>query len=135
MARGRPLLGVCLGMQLLFDHSDEGVLPGIGLVAGVFKRLTPDPMRQRRVPHVGFSPIFGHRPVGLFENIGPVASFYFTHSYALSALDGADVVALCDHAQPFVAAFQRGNICGAQFHPEKSQSNGLRLLSNFLRLG
>jgi glutamine amidotransferase len=129
---GRPLLGVCLGMQLLFDGSSEGSLPGIGIVPGTLARLSADPGRRFKVPHVGFSAISGHEPTGLFEGLPANPAFYFTHSYALTHLEGGNV-SYCRHTHTFVAAFQRGRVCGAQFHPEKSQSNGLRLLSNFLQ--
>jgi glutamine amidotransferase len=130
----KPLLGVCLGMQLLCEGSDEGVLPGLGLMPGHFRKLEADAGLRRKVPHVGFSAIRGYQHTGLFQGLEEPAHFYFTHSFALSP-DGLDCnVGLCDHAKPFVAAFQRENICGAQFHPEKSQAAGLRLLSNFLEL-
>ena len=130
----RPLLGVCLGMQLLCECSEEGSLPGLGLMPGRFVKLFSSPGSRRKVPHVGFSPVYGYCETGLFKGLGQRAHFYFTHSYALAALDGDCNIALCDHTQSFVAAFQRSNICGAQFHPEKSQSAGLRLISNFLEL-
>lgn len=132
--RQRPLLGVCLGMQLLFDGSEEGKLPGLGLVAGRFLKLSATRQSTHKIPHVGFSAVYGYRDVGFFKKLGPRAHFYFTHSYALPVLGEDWNVALCDHARPFVAAFQRRVICGTQFHPEKSQSAGLRLLSNFLEL-
>jgi glutamine amidotransferase len=132
--QGRPLLGVCLGMQLLSEGSEEGEQRGLGLVAGRCRRLRADPQGGRKVPHVGFSHVYGFSPDGLFKNLGSEADFYFTHSYALPAGDSEMNAGYCDHTQTFVAAFQRGNLCGAQFHPEKSQSTGLRLISNFLEL-
>lgn len=132
LRRRRPLLGVCVGMQLLFSGSEEGVLPGTGLITGRLHRLAPG--AGYRVPHVGFSPVHGFAPHALFEGFREGACFYFTHSYATTVeIPGANV-ARCTHAQPFVAALQAGNICGVQFHPEKSQANGLQLLANFLRL-
>lgn len=131
-ARGqRPVLGVCLGMQILGEGSEEGVLPGLGLVPARFIKLTPDRESRQKVPHVGFSRVYGYQDTGLFHGFGPQSFFYFTHSYALPSLDGGNI-ARCDHTKPFVAAFQRGNVCGAQFHPEKSQSAGLRLIANFI---
>jgi len=128
----RPLLGVCLGMQLLCAGSDEGSLPGLGLMPGRFVKLESYPGSPQKVPHVGFSPVYGYRETGLFKGLGPQSHFYFTHSYALPPIEPDGNAALCDHARPFVAGFQRENICGVQFHPEKSQSAGLRLISNFL---
>jgi glutamine amidotransferase len=132
LERRRPMIGVCLGMQLLFEGSDEGMSPGLGLLPGRLARLQP--RDRHRVPHVGFSPVHGFAPTGLFDGFADGASFYFTHSHALGTeVPGANA-ALCTHAAPFTAAVQAGNICGVQFHPEKSQGNGLRLLSNFVRL-
>jgi imidazole glycerol-phosphate synthase subunit HisH len=130
----RPLLGVCLGMQLLFEGSDEGVCPGTGLLPGWLGKLTSSQEGPFRVPHVGFAPIAGFAPNGLFDGLPQESMFYFTHSFARVGAIASSNVALCEHARPFVAAVQHGNICGAQFHPEKSQANGLRFLANFLRL-
>jgi glutamine amidotransferase len=128
----RPLLGVCLGMQLLCTGSEEGSLPGLGLIPGRFVRLEPRPGSTQKVPHVGFAPTYGFAQTGLFDGFGAQAYFYFTHSYALPEIEVGCNVAMCDHVRPFVAGFQRENIFGVQFHPEKSQSAGLRLISNFL---
>ena len=133
-AKSMPMLGVCLGMQLLCESSEEGCLPGLGLIPGRFVRLEPNAGKGVKVPHVGFSSVYGYAQTGLFKELGPKSHYYFTHSYALPALQGGCNVAHCDHSTPFVAAFQKENICGAQFHPEKSQSAGLRLMSNFLEL-
>lgn len=128
-----PTLGVCLGMQLLFEGSEEGGEQGLGLVEGRARRLKADVSKRYKVPHVGFAPVTGYEETGLFSELGCEAHFYFTHSYAVPGLDAPNI-AYGDHTTPFIAAFQRGTICGAQFHPEKSQSSGLRLLSNFFAL-
>ncbi len=132
--RSMPLLGVCLGMQILCEGSEEGRRHGLGLMPGRCLRLASNGEAHHKVPHVGFSAIHGYRDAGIFQGLGPNAHFYFTHSYALASLDGDSNVAVCDHARPFVAGFQSGMLCGVQFHPEKSQSTGLRLLSNFFEL-
>lgn len=132
--KGMPLLGVCLGMQLLCDSSEEGNLPGLSLMRGRFLKMLSNHNSQKKVPHVGFAPVYNYHESGLFKGIGEKACFYFTHSYGLPMLDKTCNVAMCDHAQPFVAAYQHENICAVQFHPEKSQSTGLRLISNFLEL-
>lgn len=132
--RAKPILGICLGMQLLAEGSDEGELVGLGFVPGKFQRLTASPALGHKVPHVGFSSVYGYDKDGLFKGIHSPADFYFVHSFALTVLDNKYNIAYCDHTGPFVAAFQFGNLCGVQFHPEKSQSTGLRLLSNFLEL-
>jgi imidazole glycerol-phosphate synthase subunit HisH len=130
----RPLLGVCLGMQLLFEGSEEGVYPGTALLPGRLERLTSQHGGPYRVPHVGFAPLTGFEPTGIFAGLQPGSMFYFTHSFARRDSVPDTNAAMCMHTDRFVAAVQRGNICGVQFHPEKSQANGLRLLANFLRL-
>ena len=130
----KPLLGVCLGMQLLFQGSEEGQRDGIGLLPGRLFKLTPEPSMLLKVPHVGFSTVYGYCGKDLFQGLQPVADFYFTHSFAIDSLPLGSNIGYCDHSRSFVAAFQFGKLCGAQFHPEKSQSNGLRFLSNFIEL-
>jgi len=129
-----PFLGVCLGMQLMFDSSEEGERPGLRLVPGRLTKLTADISARLKVPHVGFDRTYGYRPEGMFAGQVESAHFYFTHSFALNSLEAGCNVAMCDHSSPFVAAFQHENICGAQFHPEKSQSTGLQLLADFLSI-
>jgi glutamine amidotransferase len=132
LEEAKPLIGVCLGMQLLGETSEEGRLPGLRLIAGRAVRLLPDSATHRKVPHVGFSSIDGYEVDGLFADIAAPSEFYFTHSYGMQTVDEQrGNLAWCRHTRPFVAGFQVGNICGVQFHPEKSQSTGLRLLSNF----
>lgn len=135
LERRLPIMGVCLGMQLLFEGSDEGQLPGLGIMPGYFQRLQASPTAGSKVPHVGFSPVHGFHPRGLFAGFGNAPHFYFTHSYAMPKISAQCNIAWCEHSQPFVAAFQMDNVGGAQFHPEKSQSAGLRLLSNFIEVG
>lgn len=127
----KPLLGVCLGMQLLCEGSEEGQHAGLGLIAGRSRKLVADGESHRKVPHVGFASVYGHSEEGLFKDIATHSEFYFTHSYGLQSVEEELNATWCDHSQPFVAGFQKANICGVQFHPEKSQSTGLRLLSNF----
>lgn len=134
LTQRRPLLGVCLGMQLLFEGSAEGECAGTGLLPGRLERLLASTGGPYRVPHVGFAPVTGFEPVGLFDGLAPNAMFYFTHSFARCEVVPGTNAAMCKHTADFVAAVQRDNICGVQFHPEKSQANGLRLLANFLRL-
>ena len=129
----KAILGICLGMQLLCSSSEEGEIPGLGLVSGRFQRLIPNIESGHKVPHVGFSEVTGYKQSGLFEGLTNQSYFYFTHSYALGKIDNPEInIAYCSHAHQFVAAFQHGRIAGAQFHPEKSQSSGLRLIRNFI---
>ena len=130
VAAGRPLLGICLGMQLLFDQGHEhGVTPGIGLIHGEVRRLElPEP---HKVPHVGWNSLQFARQHPLFAGVKPHLDFYFVHSYHCVPQDEADVVARSDHGGSFVACAAHGSAIGIQCHPEKSQPVGLRLLANF----
>ena len=128
--RGAPFLGVCVGMQLLADRGLEfGVTPGLGWIPGEVRRLAPgDP--AAKVPHMGWNDIEGDHP--LFRDLGPEPHMYFTHSFAFHPDDPADIVAWTDHGGRFAAAVARGPVMGVQFHPEKSQGLGQKLLSHFL---
>ncbi|MCC7010742.1 MAG: imidazole glycerol phosphate synthase subunit HisH [Acidobacteria bacterium] len=128
--RSVPLLGICLGLQWLFEGSDEAPdLPGIGLMQGRCFRLSGDV----KVPHVGWNTLeTGARRSRLLEGVPTQASAYFTHSYAAPV--GPDTVAVTTHGVPFASAVERAAIFGAQFHPEKSGHTGLKMLENFLRV-
>ena len=125
-----PLLGVCLGMQLLFEVSEEGDVACLGLLRGRVRKLHPDP--GIRVPHMGWNTLEPTCATALLDGIGAGAQAYFVHGYAAAA--GDDCIATCDHGSRFAAVVQRGNICGTQFHPERSAAVGARLLGNFLRM-
>jgi glutamine amidotransferase len=126
----QPLLGVCLGMQLLFERSQEGDTECLGLLRGAVRRLAPAP--GVRVPHMGWNEIQIYRDDPLVAGVGDEAFAYFVHGYA--APIGAATVAGSEHGAPFSAIVRRGNVCGMQFHPERSAAVGARLLSNFLAL-
>jgi glutamine amidotransferase len=134
---GRPLLGVCVGMQLLADSSTEGALdgkdtPGLGLIPGRVRHLRSFGCAER-VPHVGWNGITITRSEeNLFDGICDGTDFYFVHSYAFAPRDIEDVLAVADYGVPIVAAVQRGLVWGTQFHPEKSSRAGFRLLRNFI---
>lgn len=127
----QPLLGICLGMQLLFDESEEGNVACLGLVPGRVRRMPESP--GVRVPHMGWNRLQPTRPSSLLDGIGDGAQAYFVHSYAAPVT--ADCLARCGHGEYFAAVVQRGNVAGAQFHPERSAATGARLLENFLRTG
>ncbi|WGM37252.1 imidazole glycerol phosphate synthase subunit HisH [Caulobacter sp. NIBR1757] len=130
--RGAPFLGVCVGMQLLADSGLEfGTTPGLGWIPGQVRRLEPrDP--AAKVPHMGWNTVRPASP--LFAGLGFAPHMYFTHSFVFDPADPGDIAATCDHGGPFVAAVARDNVMGVQFHPEKSQAAGQRLLANFLEL-
>jgi glutamine amidotransferase len=125
---GRPLLGICVGMQLLFEASEEGpVSDGVGVIAGKIRRLT-GPVK---IPHIGWDEVAIRPGSRLFSGLEDGTRFYFVHSYAPEA-DGVAVAAVCDYGGRFAAAVEQGNLFGTQFHPEKSGAAGLALLANFV---
>jgi imidazole glycerol-phosphate synthase subunit HisH len=127
---GRPLLGICVGMQLLFEASEEGpVSDGAGVVAGKIRRLTGG--GGVKIPHIGWDEVSVRRGSRLLAGLGDGTRFYFVHSYAPEP-DGEAVAAVCDYGGRFAAAVEHGNLFGTQFHPEKSGEAGLTLLANFV---
>jgi glutamine amidotransferase len=129
---GAPVLGICLGFQLLYTRSEEHELvDGIGLLSGTVTRLQAPGLK---VPHMGWNEVVLERPSALTEGFGATASFYHVHSYAARPDDEAEVVGRGEYGERFVSIVERGTIMGAQFHPEKSSRNGLALLRNFTRV-
>lgn len=129
----RPLLGICLGMQLLFERSDEGDTGCLGLIPGKVTKLVPAPGRP--VPHMGWNTLQPVRPDPLLAGLGADAWVYFVHGYHVVARDDdPDLLAHSDYGVPVAAAVRRGNIMGVQFHPERSGAAGARLLGNFLAI-
>lgn len=132
---GRPCLGVCLGLQLLFDWSEEdGRHEGLGLLPGRVVRFAPPAGSGLKVPHMGWNALDVRRSVPLLDGIGPEPVVYFVHSYHAEADRPADVVATADYPNPFPAMVGRENLIACQFHPEKSQSVGLAMYANFARM-
>jgi len=127
----QPLLGICLGMQLLFESSDEGDVDCLGLLPGRVTRLQPRP--GVRVPHMGWNRFDPLRDDPLLAGLEADASAYFVHSYVAPVT--ADTIATCTHGVDFAAVVRRGHCQGAQFHPERSGAVGARLLENFLSDG
>lgn len=127
-----PVLGVCVGMQILGHASEEGELPGLSWLNGTVKRLDPAKLPHRtHLPHMGWNSV---RPVGspaLFRSFHNHPTFYFLHSFYLSCADDSDVVGITDYGTEFASAVNAGNIHGIQCHPEKSHQNGIQLLNNF----
>lgn len=127
---GRPFLGICLGMQALFDGSEEGAgVSGLGLIPGRVKRL---PDCGLKIPHMGWNSLSFQKDSPLCRDLPAESYVYFVHSYACEAAEEADVLAVTAYGVPFHAAVQRGNVMGMQFHPEKSGEVGQLLLRNFV---
>lgn len=128
---GTPLLGVCVGMQLLFEESDEfGATRGLGLLRGKVRRFDDNLV----VPHVGWNRIHQRGEHSLFEDVADESFFYFVHSYYCEPEDESVVAGETEYGVRYASVVAQQNICGVQFHPEKSQDVGLRLLQNFARL-
>ena len=126
----QPVLGICLGMQLLFDHSEEGSTDCLGIVPERVQRLKP--ARGLPVPHMGWNQLTRLRDDPILDGIGPQDYVYFVHSYAAPV--SAVTLATTDYGTALSAVVRKGNFWGAQFHPERSAGTGARLLANFLRL-
>ena len=134
-ARNKPFLGICIGLQMLFEHSAEGNIPGLGILLGSVVRfasnLHDEQGNKLKVPHMGWNQVH-HADHPLWQGIAQDARFYFVHSYYVQPKDNALVQATSCYPQPFVCAVARDNLFAVQFHPEKSQSAGLALLRNFV---
>jgi imidazole glycerol phosphate synthase glutamine amidotransferase subunit len=129
IAADRPFLGICLGLQLLFETSDEDGAATLGILPGRTIRLEGAPT----LPHIGWNQVDRRREHPAFEGIAPGAEFYFVHSYVgapTGATGDASILAETEHGRPFVSAVSRGRLLGVQFHPERSGANGLRLIAN-----
>ena len=127
---GVPLLGICLGMQLLFEASSEHEgARGLGILPGEVTRL-----QSPRLPHIGWNLVTFERESALTEGLGDAAAFYHVHSYACRPFDATDVVGRSEYGERFASIVERGNVMAAQFHPEKSSRDGLRMLRNFAQL-
>ena len=129
-AAGVPVIGLCLGMQLLFDGSDEHEgSAGLGLLAG---RIVPLDTRGLKSPHIGWNSVAWQRPSALVEGLPDPAAFYHVHSFVAEPVDRSIVLGIGEYGSPFVSFVQQGNVFGAQCHPEKSSTEGLALLRNFV---
>ena len=130
---GKPFLGICLGLQLLFSESDESEgVKGLSLLNGKISSIPKD--MGLKVPHMGWNSVSVKQNGGIFRDIPDESYFYFVHSYYLNGADAADIAATAQYGVEIQCAVQRGNLCAVQFHPEKSGEIGLKLLKNFLAL-
>ena len=134
-SRGCKILGICLGMQLLGSHgTEDGETTGLGLIPNRVERFAVEETGKKKVPHIGFNATRFSEAEGLFRSFPNAGDFYYVHSYRMLRNGLTGRVATCSYGIEFLAAFEWKNICGTQFHPEKSQTNGLILLKNFLEL-
>ncbi len=127
-----PILGICLGMQLLCRRSDEGVRAGLGWIPADVMRIEVDPQSGLKVPHMGWNTVSVHRPNPIMPIEGETQRYYFVHSFHAVCDDSSDVVASTMYGRGLTAALGRGNVLGVQFHPEKSHRFGLSLIRRFL---
>ena len=137
-AAEKPFLGICIGLQMLFEHSAEGDVPGLGILPGQVLRFPAEAMvgpdgNRLKVPHMGWNEVVQARPHALWQDIDDGARFYFVHSYYVEAGDPGSITGSTDYGIPFTSAVAQANIFAVQFHPEKSAQAGLALLGNFLR--
>lgn len=132
-ARNKPFLGICIGLQMLFERSEEGDVPGLGVLAGPVQRFSGAAMDQLKVPHMGWNTVQQTRPHPLWHGIADLSRFYFVHSYHVVPTGHGMMVGQTDYGIPFTSAVAQDNIFAIQCHPEKSARSGLVLLENFIQ--
>lgn len=128
--RSKPFLGICIGLQMLFERGEEGDTAGLGVLPGRVPRFR---VHGLKIPHMGWNEVLQERPHAIWRGIEDGSRFYFVHSYYPAPSDAGLVAASCEYGGRFTCAVARDNIFAVQFHPEKSQNSGLRLLSNFVQ--
>jgi glutamine amidotransferase len=129
-AASKPFLGICIGLQMLFEHGEEGDTAGLGLLPGRVPRFH---VAGLKIPHMGWNEVVQERPHALWNGIADLSRFYFVHSYYPQPADRSLTAGSCAYGVSFTCAVARDNIFAVQFHPEKSQNSGLQLLSNFVQ--
>jgi glutamine amidotransferase len=133
IAAGKPYFGICLGLQLLYDESDEhGPVAGLGILSGRVEKLETGGDRSLKIPHIGWNRVDQRRADPLVDDLADGAHYYFVHSYAVAPDEPESVVLECTYGRTFAAAVRDGNVFACQFHPEKSQRLGIELLRRFV---
>lgn len=128
-----PTLGICVGLQMLMEGSEEGKEPGLGWIKGKTIRFRQDRLGNLKIPHMGWTSVRSCKTSGLTEGFSGDTRFYFVHSYHVQPEDPADQLIAAEYGMEFTAGIEKGNIAGVQFHPEKSHRFGMLLLNNFAR--
>lgn len=135
IASGKPFLGICLGLQMLMEAGyEDGTHQGLGILRGACVRFEVDKTQGLKVPHMGWNQLHFEKPCPLFKELPEGCSVYFVHSYHVTPTDRGVIACTTDYGGPFVSAIQRENVYATQFHPEKSQRVGLKILANFATL-
>jgi imidazole glycerol-phosphate synthase subunit HisH len=130
-----PVMGICVGMQILAKSSDEGKLPGLGYIDGVVKKFDTSIIKQKtHLPHMGWNNISPQQNHNFFTNLGLLPSFYFLHSYYFKCNNEEDIIAKSFYGEEFTSVLNRENIYGVQFHPEKSHKYGIQILKSFAEI-
>ena len=130
--KGKKIMGVCVGMQILGDSSEEGILPGLGWIPGHIRRIDPSKInRLPKLPQMGWNSVHIKNSSPLFNDVDPDRGFYFLHSYYFDAKNSENILATVDYGIIFPCVVSSGNVFGFQFHPEKSHSNGVAVFRNF----
>ena len=137
-AANKPFLGICIGLQLLFQHSEEGDANGLGILEGNVKRFPSAEMHDAngdklKVPHMGWNQVYQQQSHPMWKDIADGERFYYVHSYFVQPADPSVVAGVTNYPKPFTGAIAKNNIFAVQFHPEKSQHAGLQLLANFVQ--
>ena len=130
----KPFMGICLGMQLLFKNSEEGLENGLGWIDGTVRKFEQANMNSEKIPHMGWNSVIFNPHSPLFKNTNSEIRFYFTHSFHVTDENKSDIIGTTYYGYEFTCAVQKNNIYGVQFHPEKSHRFGLQLMKNFLEI-
>lgn len=131
LTKGKLYLGICLGLQLLSEKGfEDGESEGLGWIPGVVRKINT----KEKLPHIGWNNIIFKNNTDLFKELPDSPTFYFAHSYVIDPKDQSIVTSVCEYGETFTASIHHNNIYGVQFHPEKSQKNGLQLLKNFVNM-